>query len=43
LSSLNFILQIIEEKIINANGEETIIRYTKGRFLGKVRIELILK
>eukprot|EP00347_Sterkiella_histriomuscorum_P016927 403351315 len=34
--------QIIEEKIINANGEETIIRYLKGRFLGKVIYQFII-
>ncbi len=29
--------QFVEERIIKANGEPTIRKYVKGRFLGKVR------
>jgi polo-like kinase 1 len=36
--------QIVEEKILLPSGEEKIVRYLKGRFLGKVfLIDLIFK
>ena len=28
---------VVEEKIVKVNGEMTIRKYAKGRFLGKVR------
>jgi D-mannonate dehydratase len=30
--------QIVEEIVTNSKGQESVIRYHKGRFLGKVRI-----
>ncbi len=32
---------IVEEKIVKVNGETTVRKYAKGRFLGKVLIEFI--